>query len=61
MAQVQLRLHIRWRWWVRPYVVAAVVFVWCMSVWMDEDDADALAGSIADFIVLYGLMFSDGS
>lgn len=52
---------LRFRWWVRIYVVAAVLFVWFMAPWLDADDADALANSMAGFILRHGMIFGDGS
>lgn len=55
MAKTELTMAVQLRWWVRPMMMAAGVFVFVMHRLMDEDDLESLIERLSGFVVAHGL------
>ncbi|NMG39886.1 hypothetical protein GRZ55_11590 [Chelativorans sp. ZYF759] len=59
MAQTNLTLTVRLRWWVRPYIWLLQAFIWTAALVLDEDDdrLDEFLSKQGCFIGRHGLKF----
>lgn len=56
MAAITVRLTVRLRWWVWPYLRSAEAFLWLMQPFVDDAELQQFVDSVSHTIAQYGLV-----